>query len=426
MDKCRRGQTDKAINIRGVKRYISMYQQELPIERIKPTKDKVAIVGTGPAGLTIAYFLTKKGYEVTIFESMPYPGGTLRFGIPGYRLPRDVIDQEVKMITDMGVKIVYGVKVGTNITLDRLTELGYKATCVAIGAAVSYKLGVKGEHLAGVMGGMDFLPKINMGFPMAVEGKKVAVVGGGNTAMDAARTAKRMGAKEVHILYRRLKEDMPALSEEIEEGINEGIKFTFLVSPLEAIGEDGHVVKLKCARMRLGSYDDTGRRKTSLIEGSEFEIPVDLVIPALGQEPESHFAEVEQNILIDPKYRTFLVDEKTRMTNVPGIFAAGDDSTGPAMAADAIGDGQRVAASVDRYLGGDGVLWEKRSKIISTDTYNDNDYIETRKDFEQYVIPVEERDCSFKEVERGLSKDQATEEARHCLHCDRTALEEVL
>ncbi len=422
MDKCRRGQTDKPINIRGVKRYISMYQQELPIERIKPTKDKVAIVGTGPAGLTIAYFLTKKGYEVTIFESMPYPGGTLRFGIPGYRLPRDVIDSEVKMITDMGVKIVYGVKVGTNITLDRLKELGYKATCVAIGAAVSYKLGVKGEHLAGVMGGMDFLPKVNMGFPMAVEGKRVAVVGGGNTAMDAARTAKRMGAKKVHILYRRLKEDMPALSEEIEEAINEGIKFTFLVSPLEAIGEDGHVVKLKCARMKLGSYDDTGRRKTSLIESSEFEISVDLVIPALGQEPESHFAEVEQNILIDPKYRTFLVDEKTRMTNIPGIFAAGDDSTGPAMAADAIGDGQRVAASVDRYLGGDGVLWEKRSKVISTDTYNDNDYIETRKDFEQYVIPVDERECSFKEVERGLSKDQATEEARHCLHCDRAAL----
>lgn len=422
MDKCRRGQTDESINIRGIKRFIAMYEKEIPIERITPSKDKIAIIGTGPAGLTVAYFLAKKGYEVVIFESMPFPGGTLRFGIPSYRLPRDVIDQEVKMITDMGVRIVYGVKVGTNITLERLFELDYKAVCICIGAHVSYTLGVKGEHLAGILGGMDFLRHVNMGYPMKIEGKRVAVVGGGNTAMDAARTALRMGAKEVHVLYRRLKGDMPALKEEIEEGINEGIKFTFLVTPLEAIGEDGHVVKLKCARMRLGSYDDTGRRKTSLIEGSEFEMPVDLVIPALGQEPETHFAEVEKNILIDPKYRTFMVDERTRMTNIPGIFAAGDDSTGPAMAADAIGDGQRVAASVDRYLGGDGVLWQKRSKEIPVDSYNEEDYIETRKHYEQYVLPIDERAGNFNEVERGMSRDQVVEEARHCLRCDRASL----
>jgi NADH-quinone oxidoreductase subunit F len=240
--------------------------------------------------------------------------------------------------------------------------------------------------------------------------------------MDAARTALRMGAKEVQVLYRRLKEDMPALKEEIEEAINEGIKFTFLVTPLEAIGQDGHVVRLKCARMRLGSYDDTGRRKTALIEGSEFELDVDMVIPALGQEPETHFAEVEKNILIDPKYRTFLVDERTRMTNVPGIFAAGDDSYGPAMAADAIGDGQRVAASVDRYLGGDGILWKKRADAITRTTYNEDDYVDTRKDFEQYVLPVEERAGNFNEVERGYSRDQVMEEARHCLLCDKATL----
>jgi len=163
MDKCRRGQTDESVNIRAIKRYIANYEKELNIKPIVPTKDKVAIVGTGPAGLTIAYFLAKKGYEVTIFESMPYPGGTLRFGIPAYRLPREVIDQEVKLITDLGVKIVYGVRVGLNISLDRLKELGYKAICIAIGARVSYKLGVKGEHLAGVMGGMDFLNKVNIG-----------------------------------------------------------------------------------------------------------------------------------------------------------------------------------------------------------------------------------------------------------------------
>ncbi|MCX7848198.1 MAG: NADH-quinone oxidoreductase subunit NuoF [bacterium] len=422
MTKCRRGQTDRAIDIRAIKRYISLYEKELPIERIKPTKDKVAIVGTGPAGLTIAYFLAKKGYEVVMFEALPYPGGTLRFGIPAYRLPREVIDQEVKMITDMGVRIVYGVKVGKNITIDQIFALGYKAICLAIGAHVSYKLGVKGEHLAGVVGGMDFLRDFNIGYPMMVRGKRVVVVGGGNTAMDAARTALRLGAKSVEVLYRRLKEDMPALKEEIEEAINEGVKFTFLVTPLEAIGVDGHVVALKCARMRLGAYDDTGRRKTSIIEGSEFEIPVDMVIPALGQEPESHFAEVEKNILVDPKYRTFLVDERTRMTNVPGVFAAGDDTTGPAMVADAIGDGQRVAAAVDRFLGGDGILWKPRTTLIPVTTYDEHDYVETRKQFEQYVLPVEERAGNFNEVERGLSRDQVMEEARHCLHCDRASI----
>jgi len=422
MEKCRRGQTDRTINIRAIKRYISIYEKELPIERIKPVKDKVAIIGTGPAGLTIAYFLAKKGYEVVLFESMPYPGGTLRFGIPGYRLPREVIDQEVKMITDMGVRIVYGVKVGKNITLERLRELGYKVVCLAIGAHVSYKLGVPGEHLAGVVGGMDFLREVNIGFPVMVKGKRVVVVGGGNTAMDAARTALRMGAKEVQVLYRRLKEDMPALKEEIEEAINEGIKFTFLVTPLEARGVDGHVVALKCARMRLGTYDATGRRKTALIDGSEFEMAVDMIIPALGQEPETHFAEVEKNILVDPKYRTFLVDERTRMTNVPGIFAAGDDSTGPAMAADAIGDGQRVAASVDRYLGGDGSLWKRREKLVPMTTYDEHEYIEIRKDFEQYVLPVEERAGTFNEVERGYSRDQVMEEARHCLRCDKCSI----
>ncbi|NLF39728.1 FAD-dependent oxidoreductase, partial [bacterium] len=250
----------------------------------------------------------------------------------------------------------------------------------------------------------------------------VAVIGGGNTAMDAARTAMRLGAKEVTILYRRLKEDMPALKEEIEEGINEGIKFTFLVTPLEAIGVDGHVVKLKCARMRLGIYEDTGRRKTEIIQGSEFDLPVDLVIPALGQEPETGFAEVEKRILIDPRYRTFLVDERTRMTNVPGIFAAGDDQSGPAMVADAIGDGQRVASAVDRYLGGDGVLWRKRTELVPMTSYNDTDYVESRKEFEQYVLPTDEREGNFNEVERGLSRDQAMEEARHCLHCDRCAI----
>ncbi|NLF38179.1 NADH-quinone oxidoreductase subunit NuoF, partial [bacterium] len=163
MEKCRRGQTDKPIDIRAIKRYISLYERELPIERIKPAKDKVAIVGTGPAGLTIAYFLARKGYDVVMFESMPYPGGTLRFGIPGYRLPRDIIDQEVKMITDMGVRIVYNVKAGKNITLEELFKLGYKAVCIAIGAHVSYKLGVPGEQLAGVMGGMDFLRDVNIG-----------------------------------------------------------------------------------------------------------------------------------------------------------------------------------------------------------------------------------------------------------------------
>jgi len=423
MEKCRRGQTDTPIDMRAIKRYISLYEKDLPIARIKPTSDKkVAIVGSGPAGLTIAYFLCKKGYEVSVFESMPYPGGTLRFGIPAYRLPRETIDQEVKMISDMGVKFIYGVKVGTNITLERLDELGYNSICLAIGAHVSYKLGVKGEHLAGVIGGMDFLRNFNIGFPMQVKGKRVVVVGGGNTAMDAARTALRMGAKEVQVLYRRLKEDMPALKEEIEEAINEGIKFTFLVTPLESIGEDGHVIKLRCARMRLGSYDDTGRRKTSVIEGSEFVLDVDMVVPALGQEPETHFAEVEKNILIDPKYRTFLVDERTRMTNVPGTFAAGDDSYGPAMAADAIGDGQLVAASVDRYLGGDGVLWEKRTTVVPHTTYEEDTYVETRKDFEQYVLPVEERLANFNEVERGYSRDQVMEEARHCLHCDKGSL----
>jgi len=188
------------------------------------------------------------------------------------------------------------------------------------------------------------------------------------------------------------------------------------------VGDDGHVARLKCARVRLGRYDDTGRRKTSVIKGSEFEIDTDLVIPAIGEEPESTFAEVEKNILIDPKYRTFLVDKQTHMTNVPGIFAAGDDSTGIGMAANAIGDGQRVAAAVDRYLGGDGVLWKKRTELIPVTMYDDNDYIATRKEFEQYLLPVEERLGNFNEVERGLSRDQVIEEARHCLHCDRAAI----
>lgn len=316
----------------------------------KTRGEKIAIIGSGPAGLTAAHELAKKGYPVTIFETMHEPGGMLRKCIPEYRLPKTVLDTEIKRIEKLGVEIRTGTTVGKDLTIDDLLQRGYKAVFIATGAHKSRKLGVEGEGLKGVLHALDFLGDMNLGKRVKL-GDRVAVVGGGNVAIDAARTALRLGSKEVNILYRRSREEMPANPWEAGEAESEGVKTQFLVAPKRILGKDGRVTAVECIRMELGEPDESGRRRPIPIEGSEFTMDLESVILAIGEAPD---------LLLLPKGievaegNTITVDPFTMETNLTGIFAGGDVVSGPGTVIEAIVAGKRAAVSIDRYIrGGD-------------------------------------------------------------------------
>ena len=349
---CNRGYVDEPISICTLKRFVADWELyhgvKAPVEVPDEFhKEKVAIIGAGPAGLTCAYFLAKAGYRSVCFEALPEPGGMFRVGIPEYRLPTPTLMHEINWILAHGVELRCNVRVGKDIGFEEL-QREYDAVFIGIGAHTGMKLGIKGEDLEGVVDGVDFLREVNLGRKWPAKGK-VIVLGGGNVAMDAARVSWREGFDEVHVLYRRTKKEMPASPWEIEAAEHEGVKFQYLVAPVEVIGQNGRMTGLKCLRMQLGEPDASGRRRPVPIEGSEFVIEAETLIPAIGQRPVLDCIPENGGFNIT-RWNTFAVDRTTFMTNVPGVFSAGDVETGPDIAIRACAGGRKAAAGIVKYL----------------------------------------------------------------------------
>jgi NADH-quinone oxidoreductase subunit F len=314
----------------------------------KPTK-KVAVIGAGPAGLTAAYELAKKGYPVTVFEASQHAGGMLRKCIPEFRLPKNTVDAEIEQIKRTGVEIQTETTLGRDLSFGDLWQKGYKAIFVSVGAHKTRKLGVEGESLKGVFDALDFLRLTNEEKDIDV-GKKVVVIGGGNVAIDSARTALRSGATEATILYRRSMEEMPANPYEMKEAEQEGVKITFLVAPKRILGQNGHVSGVECVKMELGEPDESGRRSPKPIEGSEFTVVTDSVILAIGEAPDVSFLPKEIDVT---EGSTVAVDPFSVITSQPGVFAGGDCVSGPATVIEAIIAGKKAADCIHQYLRGE-------------------------------------------------------------------------
>jgi len=339
---------DKLV-IDTLQRFIADYDKEKIAPIPKTRKEKIAIIGSGPAGLTVAYDLVKMGFPVTVFESLPEPGGMLRVGIPEYRLPKRVLDAEIRYLKSLGIEIRTNTAIGKDLTFNDLLREGYKAVFIAIGAHKSRKLRIEGEEMKGVIQALDLLSETNRGKKVKL-GDRVVVIGGGNVAMDAARTALRLGVKEVSILYRRSRGEMPANPLEVREAEGEGVKIQFLVSPRRILGEAGRVTAIECVRMELGELDETGRRRPIPIEGSEFTMEVDAIIPAIGETPDPSLLPKDVKVT---RGNTILVDPVTLETSMPGVFAGGDAVSGPATVIDAIAAGKEAAGSINRCLRGE-------------------------------------------------------------------------
>jgi len=414
---CNRGQLDEPLCICDLKRVPADQWniEELEVPVVAETDKKVAIVGSGPAGLAAANDLALRGHEVTIFEALPEPGGMLRVGIPEYRLPKEILRQEIDYIQKLGVEIKTGVQVGKDITLEKLKK-DYDAIFVAIGAHGGMKLGVEGEDIPGVMEGIGFLRATSLGEKVDV-GKKVAVIGGGNTAIDCARTAKRLGAKEVTIVYRRSRTEMPASEEEVTAAETEGIKIEFLTTPSRFSTGNKKLAKMECVRMKLGEPDASGRPRPIPIRGSEFTVPVDTVIAALGQVPETDFAK-KLGVSLS-KRGTIEIDVRTGGTNVERVFAGGDVVTGPAFVIDAIAAGKKAARSIHQYLNGQPLEGEEPGKepekFSQAEIEDRKRRFPPRNKVEMREGPVKKRVQDFREVALGYSLEEALEEASRCL-----------
>jgi heterodisulfide reductase subunit A-like polyferredoxin len=414
---CNRGQLDEPLCIRDLKRVPGDLWniEELEVPVVAKTNKKVAVVGSGPAGLAAANDLALKGHSVTMLEALPEPGGMLRVGIPEYRLPKKILSQEIGYIQKLGVEIRTGVRVGKDITLKDLKK-DYDVIFVGVGAHGGMKLGVEGEDIAGVMEGIGFLRAVSLGEKVTI-GKKVAVIGGGNTAIDCARTAKRLGAKEVTIVYRRSRAEMPAAEEEVKAAEDEGIKVEFLTTPSRFSADKKKLAKMECVRMKLGEPDASGRPRPIPVKGSEFSIPVDTVIAALGQAPETDFAK-ESGVSLS-KRGAIEIDARTGATNVEGIFAGGDVVTGPAFVIDAIAAGKKAARSIHRYLNGQPLEpegeWKEPEKLSKEEIKDHKKRVASQNKVAMREEAIEERVQDFSEVALGYSLEEAVEEASRCL-----------
>ena len=428
---CNRAQLGGAIAIHCMERFLASLpgQRKLPqADHTAPPGVQVAVIGSGPAGLSCAYQLARRGYKVTVFEALPVAGGMLRVGIPSYRLPREVLDAEIRAIQSLGVEIRTNMRLGQNLSLDDLRD--YQALFLAVGQHRSRRLSVPGEDSQGVLPGLDFLRRVNLGEPVQV-GARVAVVGGGNTAMDAARCALRLGAKQVTVLYRRSRHEMPAIDEEIEEAEEEGVKIEYLAAPIEVLATIGRATALKCVRMRLVDPDDSGRRRPEPVRGSEYTLPVDTVIPALGQEADLSFLEPD----IRSAGGLILTDEAAvtpplrGATSRPRVFAGGDAATGAGTVAHAIGSGKRAALAMDRYLRGESLegfpALDEHLNVAARDVDPtlvqfegiNLAYFQEEARTPQPQRPAAERVRDFDEVNLPFSEDDALREAKRCFSC---------
>jgi NADH-quinone oxidoreductase subunit F len=424
--KCRRGRLDEPISIRLVKRFMAdrFYAEEWVPERNAPPKNKkVAVVGAGPAGLTAALRLTQQGYDVAIFEKMLQPGGMMTYGIPSYRLPREPLFAEISHIRRAGVEIHCGQELGRDFTIETLREDGYEAIILALGAHKSQRLGIPGEDKAGVYHGVKFLRDIALSRAPDVDGKRIVIVGGGDVAIDSARSAWRLGAAEVHVVYRREERDMPAHREEIEAAKEEGVQIHTLVSPMAVLGHST-VTGVRLQRQTLGEFDSSGRRRPKVIARSEFDLACDLLIPAIGQVTE--FDWMQDNSIETERASTLKVGPGLE-TTLPGVFAAGDCVIGPASVVHAVAQGNKVAMAVDVWLTTgklDRIVYKSKRHDVPQ-YFNVEDYAHALRPRPR-ALPREWRSWSgFTEIEMGFDETLAQEEAKRCLRCDLEWLERI-
>ncbi|HZJ77958.1 MAG TPA: NADH-ubiquinone oxidoreductase-F iron-sulfur binding region domain-containing protein [Clostridia bacterium] len=417
--KCRRSTVDEPVAICDIKRFVADYA----LKNKKPYSNdlvfpkngkKVAIIGAGASGLTCAYYLVRIGYTVDVYESQCVAGGVLVFGIPEYRLPKKVLAHEIELIKQAGVNIILNTEVGKDIDFKSLKKL-YDSVYISTGTQLPQKIKIPGENLPGVLHGINYLKDVNLKKDVKL-GKTVAVIGGGNTAIDSARTAVRLGAEKVMVLYRRNKEAMPAYESEIEEAVEEGIEIVELISPVRFIaGNDGRVSRVECVKMNLCEFDKSGRRKSAKVEGSNFFIDVDTVIPAVSQYSDLPF--VRKDEISVTSWGAFVIDDDTLMTTMEGVFAGGDVTRGPDTVIRAIADGKRAAESIDIHLGGSGKL-NKGNPIDIPDKISEDEIVEHEK-FPFDKLPADTRKNCFDEVVLGYHNLNAMAEAMRCLRCDR-------
>jgi NADH-quinone oxidoreductase subunit F len=417
--KCRRSMTDEAVAICDLKRFAADYayrnEKEIILDTITAKNGKkIAIVGAGASGLTCGYYLVRSGYEVDVFEQESIAGGVLAFGIPEYRLPKEVLAHEVSLIEKTGVRIHLNTQIGKDIAFDQLKK-NYDSVYIATGTQFPEKIRVEGEDLPGVIHGINFLKEVNTNLNYRIDGK-VVVIGGGNTAIDSARTALRCGATEVTVLYRRTIDAMPAYEAEIHEAVLEGVRIIELASPKRFIqGNNGMVAQIECVKMKLVEFDSSGRRKSKAIDNATFKIDVNMVIVAVSQYSDLPFIKKEE--IGVTRWGTFVVHDETLMTTMDGVFAGGDVARGPDTVIQAIADGKKAAESMDKYLGGKGLL--NKGMPISIPAVADEDEIVALHRFPLDILPVKNRKNGFNEVVLGYHKLNAMAEAMRCLHCDR-------
>ena len=403
--RCNRKDFDEALSIASIERFVAdaCFDLEDEIPERPRRSEKIAIVGSGPAGLTCAYFLAKDGYAVTVFEAASQPGGMLRLGIPAYRLPREVLDREIELIARWGVEFRTNTKIGQDIDIEKLWEQ-YDALFVATGAHHSRALSIPGEELA--LTGLEFLKAVNAGQTVNI-GKRTLIIGGGNTAMDCARTALRLGAQPI-VVYRRTREEMPAIAEEIEEAEHEGTRFEFLAAPTAIYQRDGRL-EVHCIRMQLGEPDKSGRRRPVPIPGSDFVMRADSVLKAVGEEPDLSFLserlETSEGIVME---------RAQGLLERAGIFVGGDAQTGPSTVAQAMRSGREAAFAIMRFLRG-----ERKPKAPQLDEALrvNFSYFAHKPRVKTPQLPVSERILGFAETKRALSADQARLEAQRCFSC---------
>ena len=413
--RCKRGEVDDSIAIAALKRSAADYGKlddtdlSVTVER----QQKVAVIGGGPAGVMAAFDLRKKGYKVTLFEALPALGGMLYAGIPHYRLPESISQGELNRIRQMGVEIKLNTRVGLDIRLSQIRKK-FDAVFIATGATMGKDPGIENSDVPGVVFGIDFLRDFNLGNKPEVK-NRVAVIGGGNVAVDCARACLRAGFQEVSLVYRRDRQQMPAIPEEIIEAEKEGVKFIFLSNPRRIITQGDRITGVECLRMHLGEPDAGGRARPEPVPGSEFILETDMVIMATGEQPDLAFVDIPDLSIENDR---LAVDPLTLATGVPGIFAGGDVVSGPATVVEALAAGRRAAESIDRFLSGEPLETEREPLETQPDRLivNTSGVSEARRQ-EMPVLPLEFRLTSMQEVERGYSRHESEIEASRCLSC---------
>jgi NADH-quinone oxidoreductase subunit F len=418
--KCRAGEMDKPIGIRGLKRFVADWARKnkvlYPVKPGVPTGKRVAVIGSGPAGLSVAYYLVLKGHAVTVFEAADKPGGMLNLGIPEYRLPREILQFDIESIMLPGIELRTNTRVGRDIAIDQIISQGYQAVFIAVGAYKSLKLEIPGEEGEDIRYAMEFLNAVHTGKKVSI-GKRVAVVGGGNSAVDAARVARRRGS-EVTILYRRTHREMPAFKEEVENALLEGITISFLTAPVKILSEGGRLKAIECIKMELGAPDASGRRRPVPIKGSEHVVAADTLIAAISEEPDTEFLKGRVALT---KWGAVAVNDETLMTSRQGVFAGGDAIRGPSTVIEAIRDGKTAAESIDKFLSGKPMtriyrvarpsVWVPPLELSEAERA-------AQKKIDLPALEPNQRTGNFKEVEMGYDEAMAGQEACRCLRCE--------